>query len=804
MLRRCGLVTLFLILAIPALAYWSHDPTANDTLCQEEGYQTYPETIPDGEGGVYVIWNDDRPDATSGYDLYMQRLDADGTRLWDRTGKLVLQNPSTVSSSQIKYQVIPGEEDGVYIVASGWGSSSTSQAFAQRVTPDGELPWGVDGVALRPGAPGSFQSGVHGVLDSRGRLVICFEFAADSSGAEKDLYIQCVSSLGNLIWGTAGLPICTATGDQSTAQLLAHPTEGTIALWYDDRDGGPNRAIRAMGFSDSGEPAWSAETEISTSAEAYRVRAVPFGPSSHLLALYGSLNGTSEEEINLLQLSSQGFLSSRHLIERDIPQIKGMEVAVTPSGGIWIVWQVFADGEDHDHCQYVDEYGVTRFPAGGIDPFAGPVDSGYGSYTPHLLVAPDGSACCYQIGFSLLNTAIWGQKVSTSGELLWTDQGLSISAPLTDKATLQVTDLGDGHYLVWRDWGDDTSVSDIRGQMVQLSGHLGDPGPRGLQAADAPHDQGGVMELSWQPSYLDAEAEEGLDRYTIWLRNAEAARAASTTDLASASGLPEESLVSLLSGGWIYAGEIEPLQLDVYGFLAPSMGDSTGNAVPLSEYMVMAHDQDGHWFESSVAGSWTVDNLAPSAPRFLTAGTESQQVQLNWAAPIGYQEDFSHYSIFRGKTADFEISSDAYLGHTSEPLFSEALPSGGPWYYRVTAVDLHGNESEPSNLAQVQGTSAVDEPPATFTLRGAYPNPFNPATTISYELPRNVAVTLVVHDVSGRVVKTLRSGVMESPGRHQVGWDGMDSAGQPVGSGVYLVRLAAGGTTRVQRVTLIK
>jgi flagellar hook assembly protein FlgD len=100
----------------------------------------------------------------------------------------------------------------------------------------------------------------------------------------------------------------------------------------------------------------------------------------------------------------------------------------------------------------------------------------------------------------------------------------------------------------------------------------------------------------------------------------------------------------------------------------------------------------------------------------------------------------------------------------------------------------------------------VDDTPvlAEGILRGAYPNPFNPQTTINYALPQDAAVTLVVHDVSGRVVRTLRSAVMESAGNHDVVWNGRDDAGRQVGSGVYLVRLAAAGVSQIQRVALIK
>lgn len=105
------------------------------------------------------------------------------------------------------------------------------------------------------------------------------------------------------------------------------------------------------------------------------------------------------------------------------------------------------------------------------------------------------------------------------------------------------------------------------------------------------------------------------------------------------------------------------------------------------------------------------------------------------------------------------------------------------------------------------GTVAVPELPMSMAgpvLHGARPNPFNPSTSIAYELPRDAVVTLVVHEVNGRRVRTLRAGVAECAGRHEAMWNGLDDGGRPAGSGVYLVRLVADGVAQVQRVALIK
>lgn len=91
---------------------------------------------------------------------------------------------------------------------------------------------------------------------------------------------------------------------------------------------------------------------------------------------------------------------------------------------------------------------------------------------------------------------------------------------------------------------------------------------------------------------------------------------------------------------------------------------------------------------------------------------------------------------------------------------------------------------------------------AMLPLRG-FPNPFNPRTTLRYELPRAGFVRLRVADLAGRLVRTLVDDV-QAAGRHEVDWDGRDDRGREVGSGAYLMRLEAGGVVEVARMTMVR
>ena len=93
--------------------------------------------------------------------------------------------------------------------------------------------------------------------------------------------------------------------------------------------------------------------------------------------------------------------------------------------------------------------------------------------------------------------------------------------------------------------------------------------------------------------------------------------------------------------------------------------------------------------------------------------------------------------------------------------------------------------------------------PQVLALHGNVPNPFNPVTTIKYDLPQPSRVRLEVFDVAGRLVRTLVTGQMPA-GRHEAVWDGRSDSGAGVASGSYFYRLDAGGQVLTHKMLLIK
>ena len=93
--------------------------------------------------------------------------------------------------------------------------------------------------------------------------------------------------------------------------------------------------------------------------------------------------------------------------------------------------------------------------------------------------------------------------------------------------------------------------------------------------------------------------------------------------------------------------------------------------------------------------------------------------------------------------------------------------------------------------------------PTDFALEGNYPNPFNPVTTIRFDMPESAHVRLEVYDTMGRLISTLVDAQLNA-GQHEARWEARTDEGLPAASGVYLYRLTAGDYTAAKSMLLIK
>ena len=106
-------------------------------------------------------------------------------------------------------------------------------------------------------------------------------------------------------------------------------------------------------------------------------------------------------------------------------------------------------------------------------------------------------------------------------------------------------------------------------------------------------------------------------------------------------------------------------------------------------------------------------------------------------------------------------------------------------------------------VGELEGVGILAQEPGKLTLYQNFPNPFNPSTTIAFWLPQSENVNLRIYDVNGALIRTLADEVLDE-GINRYPWDGRDSKGNVVSSGVYFYRLRTGASVLTKKMVLLK
>lgn len=323
-----------------------------------------------------------------------------------------------------------------------------------------------------------------------------------------------------------------------------------------------------------------------------------------------------------------------------------------------------------------------------------------------------------------------------------------------------------------------------------------EPRPQILSIRDVPHDQGGEVTVRWLRSVLDTNLNS-LTSYTIW-------RATPLHGIQGTYSGPTNSRRHTLSStgamfDWELVGEQPAHRFNSYSFTAPTLYDSSFGTNGKHFFLVSAQTSDPNvFYDSNIDSGYSVDNLPPGwIPDLAAQMTGATTARLSW--PRNHSDpDLSSYAVYRSTTSGFIPNDANRLGTSVDTTFLDyALPPTSVLYYKVRAIDIHGNEGAPSPEAALILTEAgMEHTPAEFSLSQNYPNPFNPSTRIGYSLPQGSAVSLKMFDVLGEYLTTLVDGYQPA-GTHEVEWVASDYP-----SGVYFYRIQAGGFTQTRKLIL--
>jgi hypothetical protein len=214
-------------------------------------------------------------------------------------------------------------------------------------------------------------------------------------------------------------------------------------------------------------------------------------------------------------------------------------------------------------------------------------------------------------------------------------------------------------------------------------------------------------------------------------------------------------------------------------------------------------DPDGSRGDMGRFGSHSFTMEQPAYPKNLAAAVQASDLVLTWDK--NPESDMDHYNVYCDTLSGFKPSADNFVASVLAADTSTTFPAPpDSAFYVVSAVDLDGYAGGYSGEASAGAATAAGGQVAYHNhLYQNVPNPFNPSTTVRYELRGPGIVSLVVYDVAGRMVKRL---VDENKpgGVHTVTWDGTSESGSRVSSGIYFYKLETINYVQTRKIVLLK
>jgi hypothetical protein len=198
--------------------------------------------------------------------------------------------------------------------------------------------------------------------------------------------------------------------------------------------------------------------------------------------------------------------------------------------------------------------------------------------------------------------------------------------------------------------------------------------------------------------------------------------------------------------------------------------------------------------ESNEMMAFAVDNIAPEQVQNVMVNEQDGSILLSWDALE--DNDLSSYKVYSWNGGDYLANSPVASSTSNSVVVSADSEDRN---FVVVGEDIHNNLGMASDIVVITSNNEIDSNlPETFKINSVYPNPFNPAAQVSFDVPQTSEISITVYNVLGSKVATLAERTF-SAGTHTVQFDGSGLA-----SGMYLIRAQMDNQMLTKQVTLIK
>jgi predicted lipoprotein with Yx(FWY)xxD motif len=369
----------------------------------------------------------------------------------------------TASGAQDTPALQPDGLGGVFVA---WSDSragaSASGIYMQHLAADGTALWAANGKALSTSPQG--QVGPQLASDDSGGVIVVWEDRRADAG---DIYAQRVDANGNIRWTAGGVPMVTATNEQSAPVVVASPSGGAIIAWVDTR----SSTSCTIGYEDifaqrvnaGGATQWAANgVPVCTMADDQDgLRAVPDGSNGAMLSWSDKRQQVPDVYAqDLTTGGAKNWGASDALVIRAADAQDSLDIVADPGGGAFFVWLDYRALTASVYAQHLDAGGLSGWASGGVQVFA----SSNPGHPPKVIAGGDGVIVAARIGGQV---AV--QQLDGSGNRIWAGPGVSVSRPGGMQQSVGlVSDDALGAIVGWVEFPGGSG--DVYAQHVDLSG----------------------------------------------------------------------------------------------------------------------------------------------------------------------------------------------------------------------------------------------------------------------------------------------------------------------------------------------
>ena len=477
-LRLLALILLMtLVAATAAQAQWPSDPAENLALTDREGEQTVPKIAATSDGGAYVGWYDH---ASGNYDVYLQRLNGLGHKVWGQNGFLVSGHRQ--DTWVMEWHLIADSDDNAVLVFGDIRDKRSPSVHAYRVSRTREMLWGPDGITLSATRYNDLSAGMRVVEASDGDFV--FIWTQWTTGNSGSLMMQRVSPDGVARFEEGGIAIVRESGKAPAfPDLVPAEDGGVIVSWLDDNAlGSQTKFLLAQKFGADGGEIWPDPVMVFDAyplSVAYKPEIYADGAGGTFLAWHYPVWLIYNAAIQHLDADGKELFPHNGVTVSTDPVIDHYypNLSHDPATG-----EIYVFFREYDAWSGL--YGIygQRFSPEGERLWGNTgmalIPLSLVEVSPPLSMPVEGESMVFWMDRS---TKIWtdirvlAMRVDGYGKMVWSDKPLLASTYPSAKGDLQLAaDPSGKAMLVWDDHRNDAVTGkDIYGQNVNADGTLG-------------------------------------------------------------------------------------------------------------------------------------------------------------------------------------------------------------------------------------------------------------------------------------------------------------------------------------------